>query len=271
MKEKTREFARIFGVMLIVMVAVPLAYRVCVYLWPPEKKPRQTFTQLMEEDIIAGCVRRLTKPVGNWSEAEARLEPEIYAWLKGQGNEILPWEWTEEARRKDPKGYAKCWRRIWEERESHCEKLIEEREEEIERLEDELRILTTVYDHRTNQIARIRALASTNAFPCRVQLERIEKGRFWGWNKHVETVECGEAADVVAATNSVCSKEEAAAQDEGKRALALSGSISSAKEKSALYEQLRGVCDTNKRLVDGEPPQDEVLRKSLVEILKALK
>lgn len=270
-KAKTIELVRLFGAVLVVMLAVPLAYRVCVYLWPPEKKPRQTFTQLMEEDIIAGCVRRLTKPVGNWSETEARLEPEIHAWLKGQGNEILPWEWTEEARRKAPKGYAKCWRRIWEERESHCEKLIEECEEEIERLEDELRILTTVYDHRTNQIARIRALASTNAFPCQVAVERLEKGRFWGWNKRVETVECGDASAIIAPTNSICSKETAAAQGEIKMALAASDAIASAKEQMALCEQLSAVCDKNKSLIEAEPPQDEVLRKSLVEILKALK
>jgi len=254
--------------MLIVMVAVPLAYRACIYLWPPAEKPRLTLTQFMQEDIVAGCVKLLAKPVGNWSETEARLEPEIYAWLKEQGNEILPWEWTDEARRKDPKGYAKCWLRIWEERKSRCEELLAERKKETGRFEQELQTLSTIHAHRTNQVARLRALAATNAFPCQVSLERIEKGRFWGWNTHVEMVECGDASAIVAATNSICSKEIVVAQDESKKAQALSDSISSSREKSALYEQLYAICDKNKSLIKADPPQDEVLKKSLVEVLK---
>ena len=268
MKAKTREFVRLFGAMLIVMVAVPLVYRVCVYLWPPAEKPRRTLTQFFDEAESARCIKLLAKPVESWSAAEAKLEPDIYAWLKEQGNEILPWEWTDEARRKDPKGYAKCWRRIWEERKSRCEELAAEAQKETERLEQELQILATVHDHRTNQVVRLRAFAATNAFPCQVSLERIEKGRFWGWNKRVETVECVDASAIVAPTNSICSKEAAAAQDERKRALALSDSVSSAKVKTALYEQLCGICDKNRRLVEEGPPQDDVLKKSLVENLK---
>ena len=269
MKEKTRDYVRIFGVMLIVMVAVPLAYQVCIRLWPPDTKPRKTLTQFFDEAESARCMKLLVKPVVNWSETEARLEPEIYAWLKEQGNDILPWEWTEEARRKDPKGYAKCWRRVWEERKEHCENLFEHHQKEAGRLEQELQLLATVYDHRTNQIVRLRALAATNAYPCQVSLEHIEKGWLWGWNRNVEVVECSDAPAIIAATNSICSKEEALAQDEGKRVLAMSASVSSSKEKSALYEQLCAICDKNRRLVDDEPLQDDALKKSLIENLKS--
>lgn len=268
MKEKTREFVRIFGVVFMVMVAVPLVYRACVYFWPPAEKPRLTLTRFMQEDIVAGCVKLLAKPVADWSETEVKLEPEIYAWLKEQGNAILPWEWTDEARRKDPKGYAKCWLRIWEERKSHYENLFAYHKKEIERLEHDLEILATIHTHRTNQIARLRALASTNAFPCEVSLERIEKGWFWGWNKRVEMVECSDALAIIAATNSICSKETAEAQGESKRASAASDAISSSKEQLVLCEQLGAVCDKNKRQIEDGPPQDEVLKKSLVEILK---
>ena len=269
MKTETKELMRLFGIAILVMVALPLVYRGYIYFWPPEEKPHQTLTQFLEEVQREQCLRLLTKPVGKWSDAEAKLEPEIYSWLKEQGNEILPWEWTEEARRKDPKGHAKCWRRIWKERSSHCERLLVECEEESRRLDRELQIITTIHDHRTNQIARLRTIVSTNTFPCQVALERIEKGRFWGWNKRIEFVECKDLAALMAEPNSVCSKEAATAQSEIKSALALSNSISASKEKSALFQKLCETCDQNKRQVENESAQDELLKKSLIETLKA--
>ena len=269
MKAETKELMRLFGIAILVMVALPLAYRGYVYFWPPEEKPHQTLTQFLEEAQRERCMGLLTKPVGKWSDAEAKLEPEIYSWLKEQGNEILPWEWTEEARRKDPKGYAKCWRRIWKERSAHCGRRLAECSEETRRLDRELQIITTIHTHRTNQIARLRTIVSTNTFPCQVALERLEKGRFWGWNKRVEFVDCKDLSALTAATNSVCSKEVATAQSESKSALALSNSISSSKEKSALFQKLCETCDQNKRQVENESVQDELLKKSLIETLKA--
>lgn len=96
MKTETKELMRLFGIAILVMVALPLVYRGYIYFWPPEEKPHQTLTQFLEEVQREQCMRLLTKPVGKWSDAEAKLEPEIYSWLKEQGNDILPWEWTEE-------------------------------------------------------------------------------------------------------------------------------------------------------------------------------
>ena len=268
MKKETKELVRLFGVAILVVVALPLAYRACVYIWPPEEKPRQSLSQFLEEVQTASCVKLLVKPIAKWSDADAKLEPGIYAWLMEQGNEILPWDWTEEARRKDPKGYAKCWRRIWKERTSQCEGLVADNQKELKRLDRELQVLNVVHAHRTNQIARLRSIAATNAFPCQVSLERLEKGRFWGWNKRVEVVECKDAAAVMAATNSVCSKELAAAQDEIKAAHALADSLSASKAKSSLYRHLCEICDKCNRLIESEALQDELLKKSLVENLK---
>ena len=269
MKTETKELMRLFGIAILVMVALPLVYRGYIYFWPPEEKPHQTLTQFLEEAQRERCMGLLTKPVGKWSDAETKLEPEIYSWLKEQGNEILPWEWTEEARRKDPKGHAKCWRRIWKERSSHCERLLVECEEGSKRLDRELQIITTIHTHRTNQIARLRNVIATNTFPCQVALERLEKGRFWGWNKRVEFVDCKDLSALMAETNSVYSKEAAMAQSESKKALALSNSISASKEKSALLQKLCETCDQNKRQVENESAQDELLKKSLIETLKA--
>ena len=268
MKKETKEFARLFSIALLAMLVVPLAYRVCIYFWPSSAKPRQTLKQFVEEAKSEHCVKLLAKPVAKWTDADVKSEPEIYAWLKEQGNEILPWDWTEEARRKDPKGYAKCWQRIWKERRLHCERFLVKHQKERESLDRELQILTVIHAHRTNQIVRLRALAATNAFPCQVVLERLEKGRFWGWNKKVEAMACDSAAAILAETNSVCSKEFATAQDEMRRVLALKDSVTSSTEKSALYANLLEICDRSNRLIENGASQDELLRKALVENLK---
>ena len=273
MKKETKDLLRIFGVAIMVMMVVPLAYRVLIHFFPPEETPRQTLAQFLEEVQRVSCMELLTKPIAKWSDAEVKLEPEIYVWLKEQGNEILPWEWTEEARRKDPKGYSKCWRRIWKERKARCEWLLEEQRKEIKRLGRELQILTTIHTHRTNQIARIRALAATETFPCKISIERLEKGRLWGWNKRIEVMECKDAEAIVAATNSICCNEAAVAEDEIRGATALSDSIASSKEKAIMHEKLCEICDKSNRLIESEPLQDhgELLQQSLVETLKESK
>lgn len=273
MKKETKELAGMFGAALVVVVALALAYRVVVRLWPPEETQHQTLAQFLEEAQRASCVRLLVKPAANWSDAEVGLEPEIHAWLKEQGNEILPWEWTDEARRKDPKDYAKCWRRIWKERKSVCERMLSGQQKESKHLDRELQVLTTIYAHRTNQIARLGALAATNVFPCQVSVERLEKGRLWGWNKHVEVMECKAAAEIAAATNSICSQETAAAEDEARRTAEMIASLASAKEKSVLFENLCGICDKCSRIVESDslPDHNELLLNSLVEVLKGAK
>ena len=268
MKKETKELVRTFGIALVVMMVVPLAYRVCIYIWPPEEKPHQTLTEFLKEAESARSIKLLTKPISKWSDDEAKSEPEIYAWLKDQGDEILPWEWTEEARRKNPKGYAKSWWRIWEERKSHCEKLLAERQKEIKQFDRDLYILTTIHTHRTNQIARLSLLAATNTFPSQIALERLEKGRLWGWNRRVDVVECKDVAALVASTNSICSKELATAQEEIGILLFLTDSIALLKAKSILYETQCEACDKNIQLIEAESFQDDLLLKSLVENLR---
>lgn len=270
MKNETRELAGLFGAAFVAVVALALAYRVVVRLWPPEEAQHHTLAQFLEEAQRASCARLLTKPVANWSDAEIKLEPEIYAWLREQGNEILPWEWTEEARRKDPKGYAKCWRRIWNERKDFCEGRLAEHRKEIKRLDRELRIVTAIHTHRTNQIARLGAFAATNVFPCRISLERLAKGRLWGWNKNVEVIECKDASAIMTATNSIYIQETTAAADEARRAAEITASIASAKERSIASEAMCTVCDRCNRIVNGDSLQDrnELLQNSLIEVLR---
>ena len=151
---------------------------------------------------------------------------------------------------------------------ARCERLVAQHHKELARLDRERQDLATIHAHRTNQIARLHFIATTNAFPCKVALERLEKGRFWGWNRKVEVVACKDAAAIMAATNGLYSKEVAAAQDETAAARAVEGAISAAKERLALHGRLHEICDQNSRAVEGAAVQDEALRKSLVENLK---
>lgn len=270
MKKDMKELLRTFVIAFMVMMVVPVAYQVFIHIWPPEEKPHQTLTQFLEETQMARCVKLLTTPAAKWADAEVKSEPKIYAWLKEQGNEILPWEWTEEARRKDPGGYEKCWRRVWKERKTFYERRLSEYQKEAKRLDRELQVLATIYAHRTNQIARLRAFAATNVFPCRISIERLEKGCLWGWNRIVKVVECKDAVEVVSATNSICSVEIATAEGESRRAAKLTDLLTSSKEKSALSGKLSGICDRSTRLIENGLTigQDEHLQKSLVEVLK---
>lgn len=269
MKKETKEVARVLCIAVAVMTAVPVAYRVFVHFWPPEERPRQSAMQFISWAAAESSMKLLAKPVAKWTESDAKAEPEVYAWLQGQGSEILPWEWTDEARQKDPKGYAKCWRRIWSERRLHCESLLAQHRKELKRLGRELENLAVVYVHRTNQIARLNSIAATNDFPCQVAVERLEKGRFWGWNKRVELVECRDAAEIVSVTNSICSREVAIAQEEDRTADDLFFASIALQKIVGSCENMLETCCQNSGIAEIAPSQEEELRKALVENLKS--
>ena len=270
-RSRTGEFVKVFLGAFAVMLALPLAYRIWIHFNPQQEGPAHSLSQFLEEAKGERCTRLLAKPAAKWTDAETSSEPEIYGWLVEHDEDIQPWEWTQEARRKDPRGHAKAWLRIWNERRRICERSAEKHRRDAGRIDEELRILTAIYSHRTNQIARLEAFSATNEFPCRISLERLLKGRFWGWNRKVETFECASAEAVVAATNSICSKECEAAMAEADRKQALSESLVSAKERLAVCEGLRDAAAQNIRLVEDASFKEEALRKSLVESLKAVK
>ena len=75
MKKETKECIRIFGIALAVMIAVPLAYRVCISIWPPKEKPHRSLDQFFREAEIAHSLELLATPVAKWSDADAKAEP----------------------------------------------------------------------------------------------------------------------------------------------------------------------------------------------------
>ena len=88
MKKETKELVRTLAIALVVMMVVPLAYRVCIYFWPPEEKPHPTLAEFLKEAESANCIQLLKKPISKWSDEEAKLEPEIYLWLKEEAGTV---------------------------------------------------------------------------------------------------------------------------------------------------------------------------------------
>ena len=113
-----REKKGVVGGLLIafaVMMLVPLGYRIWILFNPPAPRPAFSLSKYLSEATDVSVPQLLVKPLSKWSEAEKKRAPEIAAWLETKGKTILPWEWTDEARRKNPEAYFKTWEDILEE------------------------------------------------------------------------------------------------------------------------------------------------------------
>ena len=135
MKKETKDMLWVAIIGFAVMFALPAAYRVWVhYNPPPQRKP---ISVMLHE---AGGVRRetlLETPTDKWTEADEKLAPDIYEWLSAHADVILPWEMSEEARKKDWKGYCKSWRLIVEELSNKLEKFASRRSDDAKEAADE--------------------------------------------------------------------------------------------------------------------------------------
>lgn len=109
-----------------VMMLVPLGYRVWIHFNPPPPRPAFSLTKYLSEAKDANVPLLLVKPFSKWSDAEKRRAPEIAAWLETKEKTILPWEWTDEARRKDSERYLKTWEDILEEMDARIDDASED-------------------------------------------------------------------------------------------------------------------------------------------------
>lgn len=137
MKKSTRDFVCMLVVGLATMFTLPVAYRVWIH-YNPQPESRSLSDVLREAD----GVRRetlLTTPLEKWTEADAKLAPDVREWLAARANVILPWEWSDEARKKDWKGYCEAWRRIVCEQSDALADVIDERTGEMEDAADAAR------------------------------------------------------------------------------------------------------------------------------------
>lgn len=123
MKKETKDVLLVAAIGFAAMFALPVAYRVWIhYNPPPERKP---LLVMLNEASGARRVVLLEMPTDKWTDSDKRLAPDVLEWLERHGEVILPWEWTDVAKKKDWKGYCGSWRRIIKEQLTELTKLIE--------------------------------------------------------------------------------------------------------------------------------------------------
>lgn len=194
MTKEVREVVRIAIVGLALMMVIPFSYRVWRWYNPQAESKPFSLSGFLEKSSSDRAVALLKLPISKWTDYDKKSEPKIYAWLRAHEKVVLPWEWTEEARKKDPEGYRKLWLKLFKEQESELKSKLKSEQKKLKALEREIWIAETLYTHRTNQLARVKAYVATNTFPMTITVERLSKGRFWGWNaklesKHLENIE----------------------------------------------------------------------------------
>lgn len=217
MRPNAKEIVKIVFVGFAVMMAVPAAYRVWLMYHPQPERQRTSLSEYLEKSAAANEVRLLMTPLSDWTSGEAASKPRVHAWLLAHERTVLPWEWTDEARRKDPEGYLKLWRKLFEECRDELKAKLEDEEGRLKALDREIEVMTVLYSHRTNQLSRIAAVVATNSFPMTLSVERKRKGRLWGWNTRTEYVTFAGREDYDSSSRGWATAERREADDESAR------------------------------------------------------
>lgn len=133
MKKESKELVRMLALGLAIMLALPLCYRLWTWCHPQEKG--NSLTTLVEESNDARRRELLRTSPDRWTETDVKLAPDVHEWLKAHAAVILPWEWSPEAKKKDPDGYRALWLRLVEEELGKVRKILSRLPaEEAERL-----------------------------------------------------------------------------------------------------------------------------------------
>lgn len=265
MSSSKKEIAKMLLVGFAVMTALPLAYRLWIMYHPQPERTKPSLAQYLDRMIEDGATRLLQTPLEKWTPEARQAEPQVHAWLAAHEKVILPWEWTVEARRKDPEGYRALWSRLFDEQTRTLKASLSAEQKAGKAIARELWIAETIQAHRTNQIARLRATATTNAFPVTVAYERLEKGLLWGWNRKTEQRTIDRREDLFSDGDSWFAAERKRAREEGRRIAArMAASRSSADRVGVLQSLLSradswGRCAASTNAVSSEGAARELL------------
>ena len=266
MKKETQKTVKMLATGFVVMATLSLSYRAWLYFHPQPAEPRQTLSELIAKTAEERAMRLLQTPLEKWTEHDKRSEPRIHAWLEMHAKTILPWEWTEEARKKDPAGYRELWLSLLDEQKEALRQLVKADQAKLKSVDRDIRIAKTIHAHRTNQIEIIKAYASSNSFPMTVEVERLSKGRLWGWNRRMEKVQFERKENFECERTGWLSAERKAAGDE----------LSSISEGLASRKTLEDRIAANRELLsravklDGRAtPTDDVFLREMFRFLTA--
>lgn len=195
MERGRREILKVTALCFCAMLLLPAAYRLWLRSHPESARPRATFSEYVAKAVESRLLVRLKTPVSKWTDEDRAQEPQVFAWLETQAKVVLPWEWSEAARRKDPSGYRAAWADIFRAREKAVAARLRTVRKDLEKAVREVRIAETLHAHGTNELRRIETFVASNAFPMTVSVVRLAKGRLWGWNRREERTVCATAAD----------------------------------------------------------------------------
>ena len=191
MRKERRELVKILIISVLVMMVLPLGYRVFFYEEPSAKSEADVprLEQILDR-ITDDWERAVLKmPLAKWTARDKERASEIHAWLVAHANVVLPWEWTAEARGKDLRGYLGVWEKLLDE----CVDAVEDEEKifnrEYKKFSAALSNDQTVFTHDTNELMRVyQAIGSVTNYPVTLVCTNLTKGLIWGWNRKEENL-----------------------------------------------------------------------------------
>ena len=191
MGKERRELVRVFLIAVLVMMVLPLGYRLFFYEEPPPPSAAEVprLEQILDR-ITDDWERAILKtPLAKWTARDKEQASEIYAWLTAHSNVVLPWEWTDEARGKNLQGYLDVWEHLFDE----CVDAVEDEEKvfnrEYKKFAAALLNDQTVFTHDTNELMRVyEMIGAVTNYPVTLVCTNLTKGLIWGWNRKEENL-----------------------------------------------------------------------------------
>ena len=184
---------KLVAVCLVLMVGVPFGIRLVLDRYAPrDEDATLSAAEKMQELFGDGMTPPersrdlLVRPLDKWTERDIAAEPVLHRWLKAQAKTVLPWDWSEAAKAKDAVGYSKCWKAMIRELSATCDGTVSAAKRRIRALDPEIAEQKGLVARVAVRIAGMNAALATNGVPATVEIETVERGRFWGFNRKIE-------------------------------------------------------------------------------------
>ena len=198
MKRNRKELLVSCGVALLLMLVVPGVFRLWMAFNPPPSivpaSPASSLQDATASFEVGRTLLLLRKPLDAWTAHEREVEPGLFAWLGAHAKIVLPWEWSAAARKKNPEACRQLWQSLLDEQRDGLDRSLREIRRQMRELREKIENEAVLYAHATNESARLSGWMATNAYPATVEIERLSKGRFWGWNRERESRALADAA-----------------------------------------------------------------------------
>ena len=178
----------------VLMLAVPFGLRVLLdRLAPSEQEKALSATEKLQSilgetrPVVATATELLKKPLSQWTVEDVAAESALAAWLQAHAKRIFPWDWSDAERTKNPAGWQKAWKDLFEELGDDCRSARKTETKAMVRVRDEFEVRSAFVGRLTNRIARLEADLATNGVPTVVTDETVRRGWLWGFNIKANT------------------------------------------------------------------------------------